>query len=211
MATYFMFGDYSQESVMALSAERTEKAIERSDISLLLIDATCGITTQDKKIASLLEKKGKGYIILANKWDLVSGFRMEHYKKAMNEDLFFTKNHPILFISAKTRRNVDKIFIEIEKTIQNQKRMIPTAYLNKFIESCIQKYHPPMIRGKRLRIYYLTQKDVSPPRFLLFINKKQLMTKSYEKYLVNRLREEFSFWGVSLVFEMREKTVSFNT
>ena len=184
---------------------RTEKTIERADICILLIDAKEGFSTQDKKVASLLEQARKGYVILINKWDLIKGFRMEHCRNGLTRNYPFTRNYPIVFASAKTGRNVDDLFKDIDKVLANQRRKISTSALNKFVEEAQQKYHSPMIRGKRLRIYYLTQMSISPPRFVLFINHKDLMTKSYMRYLTNQLRKTFELDGVSLVFEMRDK------
>ena len=189
---------------------RTEKTIERADICVLLIDAKEGFTTQDKKVAALLEKAKKGYVILVNKWDLIKGFRMEHCLAGLKRQFSFTQNYPIIFASAKYGRNVNELFKEIDSVLENQRRKISTSSLNKFIENSLQKYHPPMIRGKRLRVYYLTQKDISPPRFILFINHKDLMTKTYMRYLINQLRKTFDLQGVSLVFDMRDKSIMKN-
>lgn len=194
------------EPVEKFARIRTEKTIERADICILLIDAQEGFTTQDKKIAALIHEERKGCIILVNKWDLVKGFRMEHCIRAIREECHFADHYPIIFGSAKTGRNIDSLFNEIDSVLENHKRKISTSALNKFVEKSMQKYHPPMIRGKRLRIYYLTQKDVSPPRFILFINHKDLISKSYLRYLTNQMRESFDLKGVSLVLEMRDKS-----
>lgn len=189
---------------------RTEKTIERADICVLVIDVQDGITSQDKKIASMLENSQKGFVIFINKWDQVKGHRMEHCKKALIQAIPFAKNYPIVFGSAKTGRNTDALFQALSSVLRTQKEKISTSVLNKFIEEVMQKYHPPMIRGKRLRIYYLTQKDVSPPRFLLFVNHKDLMTKTYLTYLKNQLREKFNFHGVSFVLDMKDKSLEEN-
>jgi GTPase len=195
------------EAVDKFARIRTEKAIKRADLGVLIIDANEGFTTQDRKIAAELEEEKKSYIILANKWDQVKGFRMEHCRRAIREESHFTTNYPIIFASAKTGRNIDLLFVEIEKVLANQRRKIATSMLNKFIERSMQKYHPPMIKGRRLRVYYLTQKEISPPRFVLFINHKELMTKTYLRYLTNQLRENFDFSGVSLFLELKDKSI----
>lgn len=156
-----------KEVVEKFAAMRTEKAIELSDICLLLLDAQDGITTQDKRIAKHIEKSGKGCIVLLNKWDLVKGFRMEHCMKALREASPFLKHCPILFISAKDGRNLDQIFPTIETVYAAVNQRISTHQLNTFMERTIQLNHPPMITGKRLRIYYLTQVSSAPPRFAL--------------------------------------------
>lgn len=194
------------EPVDKFARIRTEKTIERSDICILIIDAQEGFTTQDKKIASLIYEERKGCIIFVNKWDLVKGFRMEHCVRAIKQECHFAEHYPIVFGSAKSGRNIDSLLSEIEKVLENHQRKISTSALNKFIEKSMQKYHPPMIKGKRLRIYYLTQKDVSPPRFILFINHKDLIAKGYVRYLSNQMREAFDLKGVSLVLEMRDKS-----
>lgn len=184
---------------------RTKEAIEKADICLLLLEAQKGFTFQDKKIASMIEEAGKGCILLLNKWDLVKGFRMEHCLRGLVEENHFIKTSPILFISALSGRNVDKIFELVETLVENQKKRITTGQLNKFVESALQKCHPPMIKGRRLRLYYLTQVEVAPPRFVLFVNKSTLMTDTYKKYLINQFRETFSFSGVPLIFNIRDK------
>lgn len=184
---------------------RTESSIERADIAIVIIDPSIGITEQDKKIFDFLEEKQKSFIILLNKWDLIKGYRMEICKRALIEEHPYLKFHPLLFISAKTKRNLFEIFPLLLKVLDNQNRKISTAHLNKFIEECLQRYHPPMINGKRLRIYYLTQKGINPLRFILFVNQKDLMTQSYKKYLMNQLKEKFQLDGVFILFDISQK------
>lgn len=184
---------------------RTEKAIERCDLCLLLIDAEEGMTAQEKKIVNLIEAAGKGCIILLNKWDLVKGFRMEHCMKALHDESPFLANSPILFISAKTGRNLEKVFPEALKVYEALTTRVTTGQLNKFLERAMQLNHPPMIRGKRLRIYYMTQVEVLPPKFILFVNHPDLMTDTYKKYLLNRFREHFSYPGVPIQIHLKGK------
>jgi GTP-binding protein len=193
------------EVVDKFAAIRTERAIERSDLCILMLDVQEGMTSQDKKIANRIEEAGKGCIILLNKWDLVKGFRMEHCLRGIEEEVPFLKHCPKLFISAKTGRNVDKIFPLIQEVYQNSLKRITTHQLNKFIGAALQKNHPPMIMGKRLRIYYMAQVDVQPPKFILFVNYPNLMTESYKKYLYNQFRETYAFTGVPINLYLKGK------
>lgn len=193
------------EVVDKFAAIRTERAIDRSDICLLMLDSQVGLTTQEKRIAKMIEKEGKGCIILFNKWDLVKGFRMEHCLKDIEEEIPFLKHCPKIMISATTGRNIEKIFPLIQQCSEASKHRVSTPQLNKFIEGAIQRNHPPMIRGKRLRIYYMAQVDVQPPRFLMFVNYPELMADSYQRYIYNQFREAFKFTGVPINFHMRGK------
>jgi|688.fasta_scaffold43367_3 GTP-binding protein len=193
------------EAVDKFATIRTERAIERADICLLMMDAQQGMTVQEKKIANMIEEAGKGCILLFNKWDLVKGFRMEHCLKSIEEEVGFLKHCPKVFLSAKTGRNIDKIFPLIRQVYEDSRKRIPTHQLNKFIEGCLQKNHPPMIGGKRLRIYYMAQVQEQPPRFILFVNYPNLMIDSYKKYLYNQFRETYGFTGVPILMNLRGK------
>ncbi|MBS0615002.1 MAG: ribosome biogenesis GTPase Der [Verrucomicrobia bacterium] len=191
------------EVVDKFAAIRTQEAIERSDVCLLMLESSEGLTAQDKKIASMIEEAGKGCILLFNKWDLTEGFRMEHCDKAIQEEASFLKHCPRLFISAQKKRNLTKIFPLIQEVYRFQQERITTGQLNKFVERAIQLYHPPMIQGKRLRIYYMTQVDVQPPTFVLFVNYPHLMLDTYKQYLVGKFRETYQFTGNPLVFNLK--------
>lgn len=193
------------EVVDKFAAIRTEQAIERTDVCILMLDAQEGMSSHDKRIAKLIEDSGKGCIILFNKWDLVKGFRMEHCKKAAQEMVPFVKHCPMLFISALTGRNTAQIFAAVNEVYTSLSRRISTGQLNRFISGALQQRHPPMIQGKRLRIYYMTQISANPPIFVLFINNADLLDPSYKKYLINQLREKFEFKGVPLVLQLRGK------
>ena len=177
---------------------RTEKAIEEADICLFLLDSQEGITIQEKKIAAMIEEKGKSCILLFNKWDLIKGVRMEHALKDMREHASFLKHCPCLFISAIDGRNVEKIFDLVKVVQQEREKRITTSNLNAFMEKTMQKYPPPMIKGKRLRIYYMTQVSNEPPRFVLFV-------LTYKKYLINQMRQEYAFTGNPLIFQIKGK------
>ncbi len=184
---------------------RTERAIERADVCLLILDSQQGITTQEKRIANMIEQAGKGCVLLFNKWDLVKGFRMEHCLKEVEDEVPFLQHCPKLMISALTGRNVEKIFPIIKDVYEGSSLRIPTPQLNKFIEKSIQKHHPAMLNGKRLRIYYMAQVDIHPPKFIMFVNNPNLMMDSFKKFLYNQFREEFGFPGIPLLFNLKGK------
>ncbi len=193
------------EVVDKFAAIRTQRAIERSDLCILMIDAQEGMTGQEKRIANSIEEAGKGCLILLNKWDLVKGFRMEHCLQGIEEEVPFLKHCPKLFLSVKTGRNVDKIFPLIQDIYANSTKRITTHQLNKFVADALQRNHPPMIMGKRLRIYYMAQVDVQPPKFILFVNYPNLMNDTYKKYLYNQFRDVYQFTGVPIVMHLKGK------
>lgn len=191
------------EVVDKFAAIRTERAIARADICILMCDSQEGITTQEKRIAQQIEEAGKGCILLFNKWDLITGFRMEHCLKGIQQEASFLNHCPTHFVSAKTGKNLKDLFPLIKEVQAQQNRRITTGQLNRFMEKALAAYHPPMIQGKRLRIYYLAQVDVKPPRFVLFVNYPELMVESYKKYLINQFRETYGFLGAPLTFSLR--------
>lgn len=187
------------------AAIRTERAIENSDICVLVLDAREGISAHDKRIAREIEDSGKGCVILFNKWDLVQGFRMEHCLKGVEMEVPFLLHCPKLFISALEGRNVDKLFPILQEVKDAFEQRITTGQLNKFLTASMQKCHPPMIQGKRLRIYYMAQVNTKPPTFVLFVNYPNLMLDTYKKYLLNQFREFYNFSGVPIVFYLKGK------
>ncbi|MCH9632676.1 MAG: GTPase Der [Chlamydiae bacterium] len=184
---------------------RTFGAIEKSEICLFLIDAQEGLTAQEKKFLSEIYKNGKSCIVVVNKWDLAEGFRMEHAHQALIKDSPFLSIYPVVFISALTGRNVEKLFPLIEQVTESRNRSVETSTLNKFILEAIQKSPPPMISGKRLRVYYMTQIRSGPPSFLFFVNVSTLLTPTYKRYLMNRMREAFDFTATPVQFYLRSK------
>ncbi len=193
------------EVVDKFAAIRTDEAIERADLCILVLDSFEGITGQEKRIANEIEARGKSCIILFNKWDLVKNLKMEHAMRGVREAVPFLTHCPILFICALQKRNLDKIFPAIEQVVVERRRRISTGQLNKFIEGCLQKCHPPYIIGKRLRIYYMTQMQIAPPKFVVFVNNPTLMADSYRKYLINQFRETYGYSGCPIFFELRGK------
>lgn len=194
-----------KEVVDKFARVRTDEAIERSDVCLLVLDAFEGFTAQEKRIAAEIEARGRSCILIFNKWDLISNLRMEHALRGVREEAPFLAHCPALFISATEKRNLHKIFPTVKEVYAERQKRITTGTLNKFIEGCLQKYHPPLIIGKRLRIYYMTQVEVNPPKFVLFVNNPTLMTDSYKKYLLNNFRETHGYSGSPLILELRGK------
>lgn len=192
-----------REVVDKFAAVRTERAFDRADVCVLVIDAERGITVQEKRIAHEIEKLGKGCVLLFNKWDLVKGYRMEHCLKSFEIDSPFLNHCPTLFASGKTGRNLDRLFPLVSEVHAQQSRRVTTGQLNKFIEKAVQKYHPPMIDGKRLKIFYLAQVGVHPPRFVIFVNQPNLMSETYQKYLINQFRETYGFLGAPIQFFLK--------
>jgi GTPase len=195
------------EVVDKFAAIRTERAIDRCDICVLMVEAQSGLTAQEKGIARHIEDSGKGCLLLFNKWDLIKGFRMEHCLKTIREQVPFLSHCPALFVSAKTGRNLKDLFSLLKEVHTQQTRRVTTGQLNKFIERTLQKYHPPMLQGKRLRIYYMAQVDVHPPKFVLFVNNPELMSETYKKYIINQFREEYGFTGVPLLFVLKGRQI----
>ncbi len=194
-----------KEVVDKFAAIRTEEAIDRADVCILMLDAFEGFTTQEKRIASEIEARGKSCVLVFNKWDLVKNFKMEHALRGVREEIPFLTHCPLLFISATKERNLDKIFPAVKEVYAERQKRITTGSLNKFIEGCLQKYHPPLLKGRRLRIYYMTQVEINPPKFVVFVNKPTLMVEPYRKYLVNQFRDVFGYSGCPLVLELRGK------
>jgi GTP-binding protein len=187
------------------SAIRTEKAIKKSNLCLLLINIKEGLTSQEKKILSMVAENKKGCILLLNKWDLVQDHKMEHALRHMREQNPILKDIPTLIISAKTKRNIEKIFPLIDQVYHSLSQTLSTSKLNQFVETVMQKYHPPMIMGKRLRVYYMTQVGKFPPAFILFVNYPHLFCPTYKKYLINQLKKTFKLHGVFVSFFIRGK------
>lgn len=194
-----------KDVVDKFAAIRTQEALERCDVCLLVLDSNEGITAQEKRIAGMIEELGKSCILIFNKWDIIKNLKMEHALRGVREAVPFLTHCPTLFISAQKGRNVEKIFPAVLEAWHDRRKRIGTGALNKFIESCLQKYHPPLITGKRLRIYYMTQIQIDPPKFVVFVNKPDLMIDTYKRYLINQFRDTYRFSGCPLFFELRGK------
>ena len=195
------------EQIEKYSVMRSLLAVERADVCLLMIDANEGVTEQDRKIAGEAHEAGKATIIVINKWDTYEKdeHTIEQYKKQVYNDLAYLSYAPIIFISAKTGQRVNKLF-EMINMVANQNAMrISTAVLNQVLNEAIAIVQPPTDKGKRLRIYYMTQASTKPPTFIVFVNDKKLFHFSYERYLVNQIRKEFTLTGTPVRMIVRER------
>ena len=195
------------DGIERYSVVRAIGAIERSDVCLLMIDATEGITEQDKKIAGLAHESRKGVVIAVNKWDLIEKdtMTMEKYRKEMRAELPFLAYAPDIFISVKDGQRLRKVFEIVSAVAANCSMRIPTSPLNSLIRDAIAMKQPPSDKGKRLKIYFVSQVGVKPPLFSFKINKRDLMHFSYARYLENRIRDVYGFAGTPISFVFREK------
>lgn len=186
---------------------RTVSAVERADIVVLLIDATEGITEQDAKIIGIAHDRGKGIILAVNKWDAIEKDDKTIYRfsEKVRQTLSFLSYAEIVFISAKTGQRIDKLFEMIDMVQQNQTLRVQTGVLNEILSEAVALQQPPTDKGKRLRLYYITQVSIKPPTFVIFVNDKQLMHFSYQRYIENKIRDTFGFRGTKLHFIIRER------
>lgn len=195
------------EDIERFSVIRTVSAVERASIVVIMIDATEGVTEQDAKIAGIAHDRGKGVIIAVNKWDAIEKNDKTIYQHTnrIREVLSFMPYAKILFISAKTGQRLPKLFEAIDQVIENQTLRVQTGVLNEILSEAVAMQQPPSDKGKRLKIFYMTQVGVKPPTFVVFVNDKELMHFSYVRYLENRIRDAFGFEGTSLRFFIRER------
>ena len=196
-----------EDNLEKYSIMRTLLAVERADVCLLMIDANEGITAQDATIAGEADEAGKGIIIVVNKWDEYKkeNGTLEKYKKEVYNKLSYLSYAPIIFISAKTGQRVDKLFNIINNVANQNALRVSTSVLNQVLNEAIAIVQPPTDKGKRLRIYYMTQASTKPPTFVVFVNDKKLFHFSYERYLVNQLRKEFGLEGTPIRMIVRER------
>ena len=187
---------------------RSVGAVERADITVLVIDASEGVTEQDAKIAGIAHERGKAVIIAVNKWDLVEkdNHTMKEFTENIRRVLSFLSYAELIFISAETGQRLVKLYDMIDMVHDNQNLRVQTGVLNEIINEACVLQQPPSDKGKSLRIYYSTQAGVSPPTFVLFVNDKKLMHFSYQRYLENRIRDSFGFRGTPMRFVIRERT-----
>lgn len=195
------------ESIEKFSVMRTLLAIQRADVCLMMIDATEGVTDQDAKIAGEAHEAGKGIILVINKWDAVEKdtYTIEQFKKDVYNKLSYLTYAPIMFISAKTGQRVNKLYETINNVANQNALRVTTGMLNQVLNEAIAIVQPPTDKGKRLKIYYMTQATTKPPTFVVFVNDKELFHFSYERYLVNQLRKEFGLVGTPIRMIVREK------
>ena len=196
-----------KEELERYSIIRSVTAVERADVVIVVIDATEGVTEQDAKIAGIAHERGKGVIIAVNKWDAIEKNDKTIYEqtKKIRDVLAYMPYAEILFISAETGQRLNKLFELVDVIIQNQTLRVATGVLNEIMAEAVAMKQPPSDKGKRLRLYYITQVAVKPPTFVIFVNDKELMHFSYTRYIENKIREAFGFKGTSLKFIIRER------
>ena len=196
-----------KEELERYSIIRTVTAVERADVVIVVIDAQEGITEQDAKIAGIAHERGKGIIIAVNKWDAIEKDDKTIYKftNRIREVLSYMPYAEILFISAQTGQRLPKLFETIDMVLENQSLRIQTGVLNEIMTEAVAMQQPPSDKGKRLKLFYMTQVAIKPPTFVIFVNNKELMHFSYTRYLENKVREAFGFRGTSLKFIIRER------
>lgn len=195
------------DTIERYSVMRALAAVERCDVAVIVIDASAGISEQDAKIAGYVHEAGKASIILVNKWDLIEKETktMQVFQNSVYDTLSFMTYAPNLFISAKTGQRIDKLFPLIQSVFQQNSMRISTGVLNDILTDATEKVQPPSDKGKRLKIYYMTQASTNPPTFILFVNDKELAHFSYIRYLENRIRETFGLTGTPVRFIVRER------
>lgn len=196
-----------KEEIERYSIIRTVSAVERCNVAVLVIDATEGITDQDTKIAGIAHERGKGMIIVVNKWDAIEkdDKTMNKFTNDIRQKLSYMPYAELLFVSAETGQRLPKLFETIDAVIENHSLRIATGVLNEIMAEAVALNQPPSDKGKRLRLYYITQVAVKPPTFVIFVNDKELMHFSYTRYIENKIREAFGFKGTPLKFIIRER------
>lgn len=196
-----------KEELERYSIIRTVTAVERADVVLVVIDAAEGVTEQDAKIAGIAHERGKGVVIVVNKWDAIekNDKTMRKYEDEIRRVLSFMPYAEIMYVSAQTGQRLVKLYDMIDMVIENQTLRVATGVLNEIMMEAVAMQQPPSDKGKRLKLYYITQVSVKPPTFVIFVNDKELMHFSYTRYLENKIREAFGFKGTSLKFFIRER------
>ena len=195
------------DEIEKYSVIRAQMAIDRSDVCVIMIDATEGFTEQDSKVAGLAHEAGKGCVIAVNKWDAVEkdGRTMQEYRKKLEVDFSVMAYAPMVFISAKTGQRLDQLFELIQRVANFNAMRITTGMLNDVLAQATARVQPPTDKGKRLKIYYMTQASTKPPTFVCFVNRAELFHFSYQRYLENRIRETFGMEGTPIRFLIRER------
>ena len=196
-----------EDVIEKYSVLRAQMAIERADVCVIMIDASVGFTEQDSKVAGLAHEAGKGSVIVVNKWDAIEkdGRTMQEYRAELEKDFSFMPYAPFLFISAKTGQRVDRLFDLIKHVANSNSMRIATGMLNDVLAQATARVQPPTDKGRRLKIYYMTQASTKPPTFVCFVNSAELFHFSYQRYLENRIRETFGMEGTPIRFIIRER------
>lgn len=196
-----------KEELERYSIIRTVAAVERADVCILMIDATEGVTEQDAKIAGIAHDRGKGMIIAVNKWDAIEKdtHTANKFTEKIRNVLSFIPYAQVIYISAETGQRVNKLFEILEAVIQNHQLRVATGVLNEILTEAVALQQPPTDKGKRLKLFYMTQVSIKPPTFVIFVNDKKLMHFSYERYIENKIREAFGFAGTPIRIFVRER------
>jgi GTP-binding protein len=196
-----------KESIEYYSTVRAIGAVERSDVCVLMIDAQDGVTDQDKRIAGIAHEAGKGIVVAVNKWDLIKKETgtLEEFEKRIGLEMPFLSYAPIIFISVVKAQRLGNVMNAVRAAAENRSMRVPTGELNSLIQDAIMMHAPPSDKGKRLKIYYVTQVGIRPPLFSFQINSRKLLHFSYSRYLENRIRDAYGFNGTSVKFVFREK------
>ncbi|MBO5252904.1 MAG: ribosome biogenesis GTPase Der [Clostridia bacterium] len=196
-----------EDAVEHYSNLRAKMAVDRADVCVILIDATVGFTEQDSKVAGIAHEAGKGCVIAVNKWDAIvkDDKTMQEYRAKLEKDFSFMSYAPIIFISAKTGQRLDRLFETICQVASSNAMRITTGTLNDILAQATARVQPPTDKGKRLKIYYMTQASTKPPTFVFFVNSKELFHFSYQRYLENRIREIFGLTGTPVRMIIRER------
>ena len=195
------------EEIEKYSVLRAYMAVDRADVCVIVIDAEVGFTEQDSKVAGYAHEQGKGCIVAVNKWDIIDkdSSTMDKYRKELEEKFSFMSYVPFAFISAKTGQRVEKLY-ELIKYVNEQNSMrLSTGTLNDVLAYATSRVQPPSDKGKRLKIYYMTQPSTKPPTFVTFVNKAELFHFSYQRYLENQIRQTFGLEGTPVRFIVRER------
>ena len=182
------------------------RAISRSDICLVVINADEGITEHDKHIAGYAINEGKGLILVVNKWDLVKDKSIKEFTQLVRNEFQFATFAPVVFLSALTKKRIHTLMPEVIKVAENIKREIKTSILNEVISEAYELNLPPTYKGKRLKIYFVSQSGIKPPKFTFRVNNKGLVHFSYERYLINKLRENFDFTGTPIEIKFKNRS-----
>ncbi len=195
------------DSIEKYSILRSQMAVERCDVCVIMIDAIEGFTEQDSKVAGMAHEAGKGCVIVVNKWDAIEkdDKTMQEYRKKLEVDFAFMSYAPILFVSAKTGQRIDRLFETIKQVANANAMRITTGTLNDILAQAVARVQPPTDKGKRLKIYYMTQASTKPPTFICFVNSAELFHFSYQRYLENRIRDTFGLEGTPVRFIIRER------
>ena len=195
------------DAVERYSVLRSYMAVDRADVAVIVIDAAVGFTEQDSKVAGYAHEKGKACVVAVNKWDAIEKdtHTMDEFRKKLEDDFSFMSYVPFVFISAKTGLRIDKLFEKIRYVAEQNAVRIPTGKLNDVLAYATARVQPPSDKGRRLKIYYMTQASTKPPTFIAFVNRAELFHFSYQRYIENQIRETFSLDGTPIVIKVRER------